>query len=162
MTDYEKAKAAGLTSLDRWSNGMPHHPMSIRIVEFLMQHDFNDYDDHFCWKFGGDGDNGESLAFQMDAFFESLDKNKTETDKTVEKLREALSLALQYVPLDGEDSCKIYELVKATTDELSEAILGPDSEFITYSHIRAPKGPRFRQYRKTKLPAWATDVQPSN
>ncbi|MCK9434826.1 MAG: hypothetical protein M0R32_08435 [Candidatus Cloacimonetes bacterium] len=85
-----------------------------------------------------------------------------EADKTEELLREALSLALQYVPLDGEDSCKINELVKATTDELSEAIPGPDSEFITYSHIRAPKGPRFRQYRKTKLPAWATDVQPSN
>ena len=39
-------------------------------MSFLMDHDFNDYEDHFCWKKGGDGDNGETLMFQMDPFFE--------------------------------------------------------------------------------------------
>lgn len=72
--DYMKAEKLGLTRLNRWENGMPHHPMSERIVQFLMDHDLYDYDDYFCWKMGGDGDNGESLAFQMDAFFEMLDK----------------------------------------------------------------------------------------
>lgn len=38
-----------------------------------MEHDFNDYDDHFCWKKGGDGDNWETLMYQMDAFFELMD-----------------------------------------------------------------------------------------
>ena len=74
--DYNKAKELGLTNLKRWEEGMEHHPMSVRIVEFLMIHDFKDYDDYFCWKFGGDGDNGEELAFQLDAFFEMLDKEK--------------------------------------------------------------------------------------
>jgi len=77
MTDYQKAKQLGLTNLDRWEKGIEHHPMSVRLMEFMAEHDFNDYGDYFCWKTGGDGDNGESLVFEMDAFFETLDKEKT-------------------------------------------------------------------------------------
>jgi len=77
MTDYQKAKQLGLTNLDRWEKGIEHHPMSVRLMEFMAEHDFNDYGDYFCWKTGGDGDNGESLVFEMDAFFETLDKYKT-------------------------------------------------------------------------------------
>ena len=62
-----------LTTKNRWEEGMPHHPMSERLMSFLEEHDFNDYDDYFCWKIGGDGDNGESLMYEMDAFFELLD-----------------------------------------------------------------------------------------
>lgn len=72
--DYEKAKSLGLTKLNRWEDGIDHHPMSKRLAKFLSEHDFHDYNDYFCWKTGGDGDNGETLAFQMDAFFEMLDK----------------------------------------------------------------------------------------
>ena len=72
--DYEKAKSLELTKLNRWEDGTEQHPMSKRLVEFLSEHDFHDYRDYFCWKTGGDGDNGETLAFQMDAFFEMLDK----------------------------------------------------------------------------------------
>ena len=73
-TDYAKAKEFGLTKLNRWENGVDHHANSYRLMEFLKRHDFNDYDDFFCWKIGGDGDNGESLMYEMDAFFEMLDK----------------------------------------------------------------------------------------
>lgn len=76
--DYNKAQELGLTGIDRWSEGKPHHSTSERLVKFLMEHDFKDYGDYFKWKFGGDGDNGETLAFQMDAFFELLDKEKQE------------------------------------------------------------------------------------
>jgi len=76
MSDYEKAKSLGLTDIDRWGEGRDHHPMSIRLMKFLAKHDFNEYSDSFCWEFGGDGDNGETLAFEMDAFFEMLDKEK--------------------------------------------------------------------------------------
>ena len=72
--DYKVAKEMGLIRDDRWEQGIPHHPMSERLVRFLMDHDFADYGDYFCWKFGGDGDNGETLAYQMDTFFEMLDK----------------------------------------------------------------------------------------
>ena len=71
--DYEKVKAAGLTKQDRWGTGIAHHPMSERLGKFLAEHDFHDYGDYFCWKVGGDGDNGETLMFEMDAFFEMLD-----------------------------------------------------------------------------------------
>lgn len=73
MNDYEKAKQLGITNLNRWEDGINHHPMSIRIMLFLSEHDFNDYDDFFCWKYGGDGDNGETLMYQLDAFFEFSD-----------------------------------------------------------------------------------------
>ena len=72
LDDYQKAKSAGLTGVDRWGEGRDHHPMSYRMMAFLKQHDFNDHADYFCWKTGGDGDNGEMLMFQMDAFFEML------------------------------------------------------------------------------------------
>lgn len=72
--DYEKAKEFGLTQGNRWSEGKDHHPLSERLGRFLAEHDFNDYGDYFGWKVGGDGDNGETLMFQMDAFFELLDK----------------------------------------------------------------------------------------
>jgi hypothetical protein len=76
MTDYEKAKELGLTIIDRWGSGKDHHSMSMRIIKFLSDHDFNDYDDCFCWKHGGDGDNGETLMYELDVFFELLDKEK--------------------------------------------------------------------------------------
>jgi hypothetical protein len=73
VTDYEMAKALGLTDISRWENGIEHHPLSVRLMDFLKDHDFNDYNDHFCWKTGGDGDNGETLMYQMDAYFETFD-----------------------------------------------------------------------------------------
>jgi hypothetical protein len=73
MNDYEKAKELGLTSIDRWGDGIDHHPMSRRLMAFLDDHDLKDYGDYFRWKVGGDGDNGETLMYQMDAFFEMLD-----------------------------------------------------------------------------------------
>ena len=76
MSDYEKAKELGLTKIDRWGQGISHHPMSERLMKFIAKHDFNDYGDASQWNIGGDGDNGETLMFQMDAFFELLDRLK--------------------------------------------------------------------------------------
>jgi len=70
---YLKAKELGLTEIDRWEQGIEHHLMSEKLMLFLCDHDLLDYDDYFGWKQGGDGDNGETLMFQMDAFFELLD-----------------------------------------------------------------------------------------
>lgn len=75
-TDYDLAKELGITDLNRWEEGIDHHPMSVRLMEFLVEHDFYDYNDHFCWKMGGDGDNGEALMYQMDAFFEVQERQE--------------------------------------------------------------------------------------
>lgn len=74
FTDYEMAKEAGLTIIDRWGEGKKHHPMSVRLMKFLLEHDYHDYGDFFCWKIDGDGDNGEILMYEMDAFFEWIEK----------------------------------------------------------------------------------------
>lgn len=74
---YGRAKENGLTTIDRWGKGVDHHPKSVELMTFISKHDFNDYDDCFCWKVGGDGDNGETLMYEMDAFFEQKDLEKT-------------------------------------------------------------------------------------
>ena len=76
LTDYAKTKELQLHNINRWEEGIKHHPKSERIMSFLKEHDFNDYGDYFCWKTGGDGDNGESLMYQLDALFEMLDTTK--------------------------------------------------------------------------------------
>lgn len=48
--DYKKAKKLGLVGLDRWQDGIKHHPMSKRLMDFIAEHDFYDYDDKFGWK----------------------------------------------------------------------------------------------------------------
>jgi hypothetical protein len=68
--DYKKAQELRLTTKNRREKGIPHHPMSERLMKFLCDHDFVDYGDYFCWKIGGDGDNGETLTYQMDTFLE--------------------------------------------------------------------------------------------
>lgn len=72
MTDYDKAKKLGLVQEDRWGNGTKHHPMSLRLLKFIAENDFENYDHYFDWEVGGDGDNGETLMYQMDAFFEVM------------------------------------------------------------------------------------------
>jgi hypothetical protein len=75
--DYKKVCKLKLDTLDkRWKNGKEHHPMSQRIMDFLEEYDFNQNGDRFCWKIGGDGDNGEDLMYELDAFFEMLDRSK--------------------------------------------------------------------------------------
>lgn len=79
--DYAKASRLGLTQLKRWEKGVPHHKMSERLMGFLKRHDLEDYGNRFDWETGGDGDNGESLMYQLDAFFEAMDLGGTPMDR---------------------------------------------------------------------------------
>jgi hypothetical protein len=65
-----------IANLDRWGLGVPHHKKSMEIMSALMEIDLNYFGDHFCWKSGGDGDNGETLMYELDIYFEQLDRNK--------------------------------------------------------------------------------------
>jgi len=60
---------------DRWEKGIEHHPKSEELMSFLQEIDFHCYGDYFCWKTGGDGDNGEALMYQLDAYFELKDRS---------------------------------------------------------------------------------------
>ena len=73
---YKRAQRSQLTRIKRWEEGIDHHPKSIELMSFLAEHDYHDLNDHFCWKTGGDGDNGETLMYEMDAYFEQKDLDK--------------------------------------------------------------------------------------
>ena len=77
MSDlYKQAKELELLDINkRWETGVEHHPKSIELMRFLADVDYNDCGDSFCWKQGGDGDNGETLMYQLDVYFELEDYN---------------------------------------------------------------------------------------
>lgn len=57
----------------RWEKGIPHHPKSIELFDAISKIDFKYCSDSFCWNSGGDGDNGETLMYELDIYFECLD-----------------------------------------------------------------------------------------
>jgi len=59
----------------RWENGVDHHPESLKMYEFISDTDFEFNFDMFCWKAGGDGDNGESLMYLLDMYFEKKEED---------------------------------------------------------------------------------------
>ena len=58
----------------RWERGAEHHPKASELMDHIMALDFEFNDDFFCWKRGGDGDNGEFLLYLLDMFFELQDE----------------------------------------------------------------------------------------
>jgi hypothetical protein len=66
--------------------------------------------DYFCWKTGGDGDNGETLMYQMDAFFELFD-----LENPINILKEAIEKAIPCLDTDSDLSD---EQIQGTYPEL--------------------------------------------
>lgn len=58
----------------RWENGVEHHPKSVEMANVIFDMDWKYGDDYFCWKKGGDGDNGEHLMYLLDIYFEQQDE----------------------------------------------------------------------------------------
>ena len=56
-----------------WEKGEEHDPRSMRLFKDLREIDFTDGGDFFCWKYGGDGDNGEHLMYELDIYFKRKD-----------------------------------------------------------------------------------------
>lgn len=57
----------------RWEQGLDHHPRSIKLFESIKNLDWKYGGDFFCWKAGGDGDNGEHMMYLLDIHFETED-----------------------------------------------------------------------------------------
>lgn len=66
----EKARANEVSR--RWEEGIEHDPRSVALAERLAEIDYEQGDDRFEFKFGGDGDNGEELCFLLDIYFASV------------------------------------------------------------------------------------------
>jgi hypothetical protein len=60
-----------------------HHPRSEEIFCEIAQLDWDYGRDQFCWKQGGDGDNGELLMYLLDMIFEKEDREKGGRDNEV-------------------------------------------------------------------------------
>lgn len=74
-SDIEKKyKDVELDLNKRWEHGIPHHPKSLDLMHHIAELDFHCNSDYFCWKYGGDGDNGEILMYVLDVYFEQKDK----------------------------------------------------------------------------------------
>lgn len=58
----------------RWEQGVEHHHKSEEVFAILEEADWKYGGDYFCWKSGGDGDNGETLMFMLDVYFEKKDE----------------------------------------------------------------------------------------
>lgn len=63
----------------RWENGTPHHPKSEELFKIIEDLDWEFGGDYFCWKKGGDGDNGETLMYLLDIHFEQLDEKNLDS-----------------------------------------------------------------------------------
>ena len=48
-----------------------HLPETIELFNFISKLDFEEADDYFCWRSGGDGDNGEVLMNELDEYFKT-------------------------------------------------------------------------------------------
>ena len=59
-----------LTAEERWEQGIEHHPKSL-----IIQKGLKDQDTHGIWDWGGDGDNGEDLLYQLDVIFSQEEIN---------------------------------------------------------------------------------------
>ena len=105
MSDYEEALSKGLLRDDRWEAGVDHHPMSERVGKFLYAQDT-----HGMWDFGGDGDNGEELLYQLDPFFELLGMD-------IEVLQDSLKNGIKY---DEEQNQYILVWTKKEIDDANK------------------------------------------
>jgi len=65
----------------RWETGGEHHPKSIELYKALSTIDIVFANDYFCWKAGGDGDNGETLMYEFDMIFELQSNGYIISDK---------------------------------------------------------------------------------
>jgi len=72
-TGKEESKMIETDINKRWEAGTPHHLKSVELFTALAEIDWEFGGDYFCWKRGGDGDNGETMMYEMDIYFEELD-----------------------------------------------------------------------------------------
>jgi hypothetical protein len=67
-------KKKELSINERWEQGVAHDPRSTALYKGIADIDFKEGGDYFCFKSGGDGDNGEHLMYLLDIYFERKDK----------------------------------------------------------------------------------------
>jgi hypothetical protein len=64
------AKEAKMDLNKRWEEGTPHHTKAELLARLIGEIDYAHGGDYFCFKYGGDGDNGEHLSYILSEIFE--------------------------------------------------------------------------------------------
>jgi len=95
---------------ERWKRGVHHDHRSIAVYKSIAKIDFEQCSDSFCFKDGGDGDNGETLMYLLDVHFQQIDGAK---DADLDVLRHARA-----TPRDMRDALR-------SDANLAWAVLGP-------------------------------------
>lgn len=74
MSIYQElCKKYGININTRWEDGVEHHHEASQLLRECYDLDYTEYEDHFGWNVGGDGDNGEILIEQMSVLFDIRD-----------------------------------------------------------------------------------------
>lgn len=74
---FEKyRKTRDLPEIKDFGMAKEHDPRSVELFGYISEIDYGN-GDYFCFKSGGDGDNGEILMDLLDCFFQSKDKLKS-------------------------------------------------------------------------------------
>ena len=77
--------AHNLPKIEKYGMSVEHNPKSKEIYNFISEVDFAN-GDAFCFKCGGDGDNGEMLMALLDEYFKQKEGTSTKTEKEVKFL----------------------------------------------------------------------------
>ena len=89
MSFKEDCDKYGVVLEGRWEQGTDHHPEASKSLRELFSLDFQEYNDHFSWSVGGDGDNGEILIEQYSVILELRDAElKEKFPNAFEKVKE--------------------------------------------------------------------------
>jgi hypothetical protein len=78
MRELNKIYGVNYDINERWEKGIDHDKRSTETFNRISDLDFYIGDDFFCFKQGGDGDNGEHLMYLLDIYFDELDKELTD------------------------------------------------------------------------------------
>ena len=78
-------KEHNLPKIDNYGLAKSHHIKSKEIYDFISETDFAN-GDTFCFKKGGDGDNGEMLMDLLDAYFQ---RAETTNNTSIMEIKQA-------------------------------------------------------------------------
>ena len=103
---------------ERWEKGIEHHPKAEYILKLLRDSDWLFGNDYFCWKKGGDGDNGETLLYSLSVLLELKDA-------------QALNKVIQCFNCNWEgtiEDCELYEDCDEVDEQYHTVAFCPNCE----------------------------------
>jgi len=59
-----------------WGKGIEHNPQSKELVRAVARLDITYGGNFFCFKIGGDGDNGEHLMYLLDIYYDQKEEEQ--------------------------------------------------------------------------------------